>query len=54
MNFFDTQAGYDFATHTVPALIDAINRLALAIEKASDAKGEEPAGTASNVASMFK
>jgi hypothetical protein len=24
MNFFDTQAGYDLATHTIPCLVRAI------------------------------
>lgn len=37
MNFWDTNAGYKFAQHTVPQLIKAMNRLAEQMEKANDA-----------------
>ena len=33
MNFFDTQAGYNFCNYTLPALIDSFNNLSEKLDK---------------------
>ena len=33
MNFFDTQAGYNFCNYTLPALIDSFNNLSQKLDK---------------------
>lgn len=37
MSFFDTQAGYDFATYTIPDLIRAIRENTAALERSRQA-----------------
>jgi len=38
MNFFETQAGYNFVTHTVPALVKSIDNLTAALKEAASCK----------------
>ena len=39
--FFQTGMGRDFYEHTIPALVKAINTLALEMKRANDLKREE-------------
>ena len=54
MNFFDTQAGYNFCNYTLPALIDSLNNLSEKLDKliAKEKKQEEIKETFQDVISI--